>query len=1303
MANQPKKYKKFVATAATATLVASAIVPVASAAGFTDVVGNDHEVAINALADAGIINGYADGTFKPNQTINRGQVVKLLGRWLEGQGQEIPADWNTKQRFNDLPVTAEEELVKYAALAKDAGVFAGSNGNLNAAQTMQRQQMAVVLVRAIKEIAGVDLVAEYRKAGFVTEIADLEQAYSTEQRSAIVALEYAGITKVTRFNPGNSVTRGQFASFLYRTIENVVNAPEAGAATVKAVNNTTVEVTFDKEVDNIQALNFSITDLEVKNAAVKQTNKKVVVLTTAAQTADKEYTVSLGEEKIGTFKGIAAVIPTKVDLSTASLQGVIGNEVTLRAQVTVPEGQDKSGIPVTFNIVNDKVANEKIERVAYTNADGVATYTYTRYYASADTVAAYSINRATVVSTAKVYWDTKIQLAVSEITAGNKLANNAKKSYKVTGEKNTTYYIAIKENIKVTPDKVAKVFVQNYNSNNFVTPYELTTGSNVYATVRTNNNGEANFTIYGSRLSATPIVYLPSSVNAVTTPPNNSYSRLALQAEAPTVEFGQVDKLAISVVAEGVAESAQSAFGTATIGKAYDAGSIGGREYTVTVTDKDGKIAPEGTLAYVTFERDNISGDVYFSTAKEAFTKVTQGNVKAIRVDKDGKVKFRVAGHGATTFVKPTVFLNTEGSTSSPVLDKEDIQTVADATYFKEAIINNAKLKVTDANNSDREIKTAAINTDVFVTYQTVDQNGFAYRPATNTSTNRQIVFDVSSSFGNITVKDQNGTLLNETQNLGNVKTYPITMDENGKAVIRLTTNNPDTVTINVTGSGVLPTQAATVSFTRYSSAAVASGKVIAKDSDRRTFVIQNGNRSYSYSYATADVAQYQITGSQVDYATFNAALTIGDEVTATLTSDGKYILNIRVNEEKDLPVTINSQGAFNQALSNGATSFNLNIGSEGLTIDTQLAKTINLSGTINGDLTINAPNLHVNSSTTITGNVIIKDVAGSSFVNTGTIGGNVTITDSNATFRNTGTFNGQIIFDGTGKQSVTLEGTSNNSVIVGKNVTELALTSGSVYKSLGVNNSSTKVTEGGQDVQNKVSVTGSKGIENATLTWDESNNRLTLMISDADLNKSPSVAETFTVDGKYGNSNLQLTFTETGINTGKFQAIVNLTGNEDVTFTYVDTTTTDELQKTVKFSLEQARAKKELDDFISRYTFELDDKNAGIQVGDEIHGLYHGVDDNAVYDAPIFVVPNDAKNTDVPENVLFILLKDAEELYKTLEGAKKVLDDANATTTELKGTLEKLKSSVSDIAFNKVDQGVLSEDEIIKLQEKSK
>ena len=68
MGYQQKSYKKFVATAATATLVASAIVPVASAAGFKDVpADNEFAPFINALVDQGIINGYAsDNTFRPS-------------------------------------------------------------------------------------------------------------------------------------------------------------------------------------------------------------------------------------------------------------------------------------------------------------------------------------------------------------------------------------------------------------------------------------------------------------------------------------------------------------------------------------------------------------------------------------------------------------------------------------------------------------------------------------------------------------------------------------------------------------------------------------------------------------------------------------------------------------------------------------------------------------------------------------------------------------------------------------------------------------------------------------------------------------------------------------------------------------------------------------------------------------------------------------------------------------------------------------------------------------------------------------
>ncbi|TKI48789.1 S-layer homology domain-containing protein [Lysinibacillus tabacifolii] len=694
MANQPKKYKKFVATAATATLVASAIVPVASAAGFSDVAGNDHEVAINALADAGIINGYADGSFKPNQTINRGQVVKLLGRYLEAQGQEIPADWNSKQRFNDLPVTAEEELVKYAALAKDAGVFNGSNGNLNASQTMQRQQMAVVLVRAIKEIAGVDLVAEYKKANFVTEIGDLDKAYSAEQRTAIVALEYAGITNVAHFNPGNSVTRGQFASFLYRTIENVINNPEAGVAAVKAINNTTVEVTFDEEVDNVQALNFLISDLEVKNAAVKLTNKKVVVLTTAAQTADKEYTVSLGEEKIGTFKGIAAVVPTKVDLVEKSVQGKLGQQVTLKAQVTVAEGQTKAGIPVTFFIPGSaNGVKTPVTVEAVTNEEGIATYSYTRYAATNDTVTVYANGDRSKFSTGYVFWAVDQTLEITEVTTGATINNGANKTYKVTYKHPETgkpvsgkvLNVSVKENIDVTVDKLQNVTV------NGIAVVQTSDNNTRAAQVTTDSKGEATFTVSGSNAEVTPVVFEATPVQVTntngtvtTTGYTQKYTPDTLQASAAKVTFGAVQAAyTLEVTRDG--------------GEVAATGVTNGRKYNLVVKDKDGKLAANETVN-VAFNED-IDGVISTVTSAQ-FVKVEndkqvgyEGKKITVKTNSKGEASFVVSSDAVNTYATPIAWIDINNQSAKDAnLDKGEPSAVAPISYFQAEYLDGSKL-----------------------------------------------------------------------------------------------------------------------------------------------------------------------------------------------------------------------------------------------------------------------------------------------------------------------------------------------------------------------------------------------------------------------------------------------------------------------------------------------------------------------------------------------------------------------------------------------------------------------------------
>ncbi|WP_079524684.1 S-layer homology domain-containing protein [Solibacillus isronensis] len=244
MANQPKKYTKFVATAATATLVASAIVPVASAAGFSDVSEkNSHAVNINALAEAGIIGGYPDGTFKPNQELTRGQVVKMLGKWVENQGFEIPADYATKARFTDLAADAkDQELVKYAALVADTGVFNGSNGALNAGGKITRENMALVLDRAFKAINDTTLVEVASEIEDVT-VADLNTA-KAEAREAIQALRNLGISGVENFMPKDSVTRAQFASFLNKTIKTEF---ELTVKEVVAVDANTLEVTLSDD------------------------------------------------------------------------------------------------------------------------------------------------------------------------------------------------------------------------------------------------------------------------------------------------------------------------------------------------------------------------------------------------------------------------------------------------------------------------------------------------------------------------------------------------------------------------------------------------------------------------------------------------------------------------------------------------------------------------------------------------------------------------------------------------------------------------------------------------------------------------------------------------------------------------------------------------------------------------------------------------------------------------------------------------------------------------------------------------
>ena len=313
MGYQQKSYKKFVATAATATLVASAIVPVASAAGFSDVSeNNEFAPYINALVEEGIINGYAsDNTFRPSNKLTRGQVAIMLGRWLENNGATVPADWNTVSRFEDVPANATsaagKELAKYAALVKDSGVFTGVLGNLNPSQNITRENMAVVLDRVTSTVAGISLVelAEEIEDVKVSDLATAQTAYQDE----IQALADLGITTVSNFRPKEQLSRAQFAKFLYTTLEIIeeVTAPlsaEELKAEVASIVGTLPEVNAITTVEQAQA---------AKTVAAEATTALAEIETVIAEGEYTEAEVKDLNKVVADAKTAVAAVVTKAD------------------------------------------------------------------------------------------------------------------------------------------------------------------------------------------------------------------------------------------------------------------------------------------------------------------------------------------------------------------------------------------------------------------------------------------------------------------------------------------------------------------------------------------------------------------------------------------------------------------------------------------------------------------------------------------------------------------------------------------------------------------------------------------------------------------------------------------------------------------------------------------------------------------------------------------------------------------------------------------------------------------------------
>ena len=117
-------------------------------ARFTDVrSGQWYSEAVAWTAQSGVYTGYADGSFRPNDSITREQLAAILYRYAKYKGVDVSVGEDT----NILSYADAAEISDYAFPAMQwacgAGIMQGSNGNLLPRGRATRAQIAAMLHR----------------------------------------------------------------------------------------------------------------------------------------------------------------------------------------------------------------------------------------------------------------------------------------------------------------------------------------------------------------------------------------------------------------------------------------------------------------------------------------------------------------------------------------------------------------------------------------------------------------------------------------------------------------------------------------------------------------------------------------------------------------------------------------------------------------------------------------------------------------------------------------------------------------------------------------------------------------------------------------------------------------------------------------------------------------------------------------------------------------------------------------------------------------------------------------------------
>jgi len=176
--------------------------------GFSDIAGHWALSYLKQAAEQGIVSGYPDGTFKPNNPITRAEFIVMLMNAAKAEGEGAALTFTDNEKIGAWSRRAVEKAVK-------AGIVTGyGDGSFRPDARITRAEMATMVARALGLTVGKDDISGFADDSEIPQWA----------KGAVEALRIQGILKGrgdNRFVPNDTAQRAEAVVMLLRMLSTI--------------------------------------------------------------------------------------------------------------------------------------------------------------------------------------------------------------------------------------------------------------------------------------------------------------------------------------------------------------------------------------------------------------------------------------------------------------------------------------------------------------------------------------------------------------------------------------------------------------------------------------------------------------------------------------------------------------------------------------------------------------------------------------------------------------------------------------------------------------------------------------------------------------------------------------------------------------------------------------------------------------------------------------------------------------------------------------------------------------------------